>query len=116
MRKYIITLIIVLVSFPSTEGADDSVDALERDKSILRTTFKEPLQVELLKKGLTPRNAAIASQHVLDNLIECWTSERNVPAGTEERTIVVQLGGKAIVTHASPCIDDFLQTVGEIAR
>ena len=101
---------------PGSGGADDTAEVPDRDESMLRTAFEDPLRVELLRKGLTPRNAAIASQHLLDDLIECWERPRNVSAGTEEQTIAVRLGGKAIITHASPCIDDLLKTVGDIAR
>ncbi len=114
MRKMIVASIIIILSFASSESADNSIDVSEPEESILRTSFREPLQRELLRKGLSPRNAAIATQNIMDKLVNCWKSDRNTVTSQEQQTIVVRLGGRAIVTYPSPCIDDLLATVSEI--
>lgn len=116
MRIFVITLLIASILCSVNSDAESTADALERDKNLLRNAFEEPLRIELLEAGLTPRNADIAAQHALDELIECWTSERNLPTSVEEDTFVVHLGGKAIVTHRTPCMSEFLAGVGELTR
>ena len=116
MRNTLIAMTIALMPVLDSAVADDSVDPMIRDESILRSSFEEPLEIELLRKGLAPRNAEIASEHLLDNLIKCWKSERNQSPGAEGQITVVRLGGKVIVTYASQCIDDLIKSAGDIPR
>ena len=116
MRSFIIALTVALFLDPLSAQSDETNDALSRDLTILRQTFEGPLRVELLHRGLTPRNAAAASQYVLDNLAECWNSDRNLPAESDAEITIVRLGGKAIVTYASPCIDELVERVADLRR
>ncbi len=113
MRSFIIVLTVALFLDPLSAQSDDTNDALSRDLTILRQTFEEPVRVELLHRGLTPRNAAVASQYVLDKLAECWISDRNLLAISDAKVTAVRLGGKAIITYASPCIDELVDRVSD---
>ncbi len=116
MRSFIIALTVALFLDPLSAQSDETNDALSRDLTILRQTFEEPLRVEFLHRGLTPRNAAVASQYVLDKLAECWISDRNLPAESGAEITIVRLGGKAIITYASPCIDELVERVADLRR
>ena len=98
------------------ETTETESEALKQNATILRDTFEKPLQLELLKSGLTPRNAQTAAQNMLSSLIECWNSDRNEAPATEQKTMTVLLGGQAIVTYQTPCMSMFLATVDEVAR
>ena len=113
-RTIFATLFVVVMSCSTVTAADDSSDESLHDDSALRDSFGPPLQLEFLMKGLTPRNAQIASRFALDHLVECWISDRNLSTRLEQRIITIRLGGKKIVTYDSPCIDEFLTIVGEI--
>ena len=115
MRNFITTLIFALMVCPIIRQTDSTNEELDRDESLLRQAFERPLQIELQIRGLTPRNAAVASQYVLNELFECWKSERNAPTGTEEKMIFVRLGGKTIVTYETPCMDEFFKLIGNLA-
>ena len=80
------------------ETTDSEREALYQNATILRNSFEKPLQLELLKSGLTPRNAETAAQNMLSSLIECWNSDRNEASGVEQETMTVQLGGQTILT------------------
>lgn len=112
----IVKLLAVIVIYPSIGVADNTDEAIKQDEMLLRSSFEEPLRTELLSIGLTPRNAAIAAQHILDGLVECRKSERNISDSSEGRTIIIRLGGNAIATHATPCMDEFLERVDELVR
>jgi len=104
----------------STAGADETPDseseALYQNASILRNTFEKPLQLELLKNGLTPRNAETAAQTMLSSLIECWNSDRNEAPGEELETMIVRLGGQTIATYRTPCMSEFLANVDGLTQ
>ena len=116
MHKLIVVFLFPLFFVPESGNADTETDVSETEVQVLRTSFEEPLQRELLRKGFSPRNAGIATQNILDNLVECWASDRNSVAGEEQETILVRLGGRVILTYPSPCIDDLLSTVSEVTR
>ena len=116
MRIFIVTLTLGLLLSPVIGQADSTNEEVDRDETLLRQSFQIPLQTERLSRGLTPRNAAIASQHALDTLIECWKSERNAPTSSEKETMVVRLGGKAIVTYATLCMYEFVDRIGDLRR
>lgn len=98
------------------ETADSESEALFQNASILRNTFERPLQLELLKSGLSPRNAEATAQNMLSSLIECWNSDRNEAPVAELETITVLLGGQMIVTYKTPCMFEFLADVDAVAR
>ena len=116
MRIFIITLAFGLLLASVIGQADSTNEELDRDEALLRQLFEVPLQSEFIIRGMTPRNAAIASRHALDTLVECWKSERNAPTSSENVTIVVQLGGKAIVTYATPCMYEFVDRINDLRR
>ena len=97
-----------------TTGSES--ETLYQNATILRNTFEKPLQLELLKSGLTPRNAETAAQNMLSSLIECWNSDRNEALVEEQETMIVQLGGQTIVTYKSPCMSEFLADVDAVAQ
>lgn len=78
------------------------------ETTLIVDSFEEPLRIELLKKGYSPRNAAVTSQNLVRAFAECWISDRNKTSGSEQETVVVQLGGQTIVTYESPCLTEFL--------
>lgn len=98
------------------ETVDTESEALYQNATVLRDAFEKPLQLELLKSGLTPRNAETAARNMLNSLVECWNSDRNVAPGSEQEISIVRLGGQTIVTYKSPCMADFLADVDEVAR
>lgn len=87
-----------------------------KNERALRSSFEKPLQLELLKSGLSPRNAEVAAQNMLDSLIKCWNSGRNTTRSSEQETMTARLGGQTIVTYKTPCMSEFLADVSGIAR
>lgn len=116
MHRFIIAFIVALLLGAVPVQSDESAEALYHDLKILRESFEELIQVELLYRGLTPGNAAVASEYVLDKLAECWTSDRNLPTGSNTETMIVRLGGKAILTYSSPCIHELVERVADLER
>ena len=98
------------------ETVDSENEARYQNASILRESFERPLQKELLESGLSPRNAEIATQNMLNALIECWNSDRNTVTRSEPEITTVRLGGETIVTYETPCMNTFLADVDEVAR
>ena len=96
-------------------SATDSGNSCE-DTRVLRNTFEDPLRVELLNSGLTRRNAEIAILNIMNALINCWIKGCKEGTSTEQSTMTVVLGGQTIVTYRSPCMDDFLAKVAQVAR
>jgi len=105
---YFMGLILATLSFTAAQADDASQDALIMD------SFEQPLLSELLKRGYTPRNAAIATQHLLEEFIRCWTSDRNAESHSEQSIVTVQLGGQRIVTYQSPCLSEFIGNVDSL--
>ena len=102
---------LVVLSVPllwptDSSGADDP----DVQKEALGA-FEQPLLSELLRKGLSPKNAEVASQNLLGELVRCWNSDRNTSSTTEPKTVVVRLGGETIVTNDSVCLTEFLGNV-----
>lgn len=116
MRACIIALLAGLIVYPGGSVADTEREGLYRNEISLRDSFERPLRLELLQSGFTPRNAETAAQFMLNSLIECWNSERNLTSSSEQETIIFQLGGQTIVTYETPCMNQFLADVREIAR
>ena len=114
MRSLNIALAFASLIDASSARSDELDDAMSRDLTILRQTLEEPLRVEFLHRGLTPRNAAVASKHVLDKLAECWSSDRNTLANYNSETMAVRIGDQVIVTYASPCIDELADRVADL--
>ncbi len=106
--------------FFSTAAADETTDsereAHSQNASMLRESFGRPLQVELLRSGLTPKNAEIAAQNLLNSLIECWNSDRNEVTTAELEVTTVPLGGQTIATYKTPCMNEFLADVDDVTR
>jgi hypothetical protein len=98
------------------ETADNEREAHSQNASMLRESFERPLQMELLRSGLTPRNTEIAAQNLLNSLIECWNSDRNEVTTAEPEVTIVQLGGQTIATYKTPCMNEFLADVDDVTR
>jgi hypothetical protein len=94
----------------SSAGTDDF--AVQQDALI--DTFEQPLRMELLKKGYTPRNAAIASGSLLDEFARCLVKENSANAGSESQITTIRLGGAVIVTYESPCLAEFMSNVASL--
>jgi len=104
----------------STAAADETADSerevQRQNESMLRESFERPLQMELLRNGLTPRNSEIAAQNLLKSLVECWNSDRNEVTMAEPEVTTVQLGGQMIATYKTPCMNEFLADVDDLTR
>jgi hypothetical protein len=98
------------------ENTDSESEAPYQNAMILRNSFAKPLQLELLKRGLTPPNAETAAQNMLSSLIECWNSDRNEVPAEDQEIMTVQLGGQTIVTYRTPCMSEFLADVDAVTR
>lgn len=108
---FLALLCMSLLSWMETSsGSDDPAD----QKKVLIVAFERPLRVELLKKGYTPRNAAIASGSLLDEFARCLVSEQNANSSSESHTTTVRLGEAVIVTYESPCLTEFLSNVASL--
>ena len=105
----LVVLTLSLLWLTDSTGADDP----DVQKEAL-SAFAQPLLAELLRKGYSPRNAELATQHLLDDLARCWNSDRNISSTAEPKTVVVRLGGETIVTNDSVCLSEFLGIVEEL--
>jgi hypothetical protein len=111
-HSVLLTLICVAL-FLSGVRVSRSADAdqVPDQAGLIVASFEEPLRAELLKRGYSPRNAAVASRNLVERFAECWRSSSNKLPSSEQRAVVVQLGGKTIVTYESPCLSEFLSDV-----
>ena len=113
-------ILVFCASFFSTAVAGETTEADSgqycKDARILRNTFEEPLRVELLNSGLTPRNAEVAVQNILNSFVDCSMKSCRRDAIAEQSTMVLVLGGRTIIIYKSLCVSAFLADVDEVTR
>ncbi len=111
MRNIIVVLTISLLFWIFPALSTDSPDPMQRDVTLLREAFEGPLRAEFEMRGLSRDDAAEASTDAIDWLVRCWRNQNHDLDSHTEETMVVRLGGSAIVTYAAPCMYEFLALV-----
>ena len=89
-------------------------DELEIQRDALSKTLEQPLRTHLLRKGLTPRNAAIAVNSLLDMYAQCLASTPRTDQSSEPDVTSFRLGDAVVSAYKSPCLTDFLNDVAAI--
>lgn len=112
MRIVIAVLTISVLSWTIQALPSDSPDPVQRDVRLLRDAFEDPLRTEFEMRGMSKDDAAKASTEAIDWLVSCWRNQHDDSTGRTEETMVIRLGGSAIVTYAAPCMYEFLALVG----
>ena len=96
-----------------TQTVNDANDlAIQRDA--LSKTLEEPLRTYLLKRGYTPRNAAIAASSLLDIYAQCLVSTPRSDFSSEPEATSFGLGDAVVSAYKSPCLTDFLDDVADV--
>ncbi len=85
-------------------GSDD----LKIQREALSEAFEQTLRTQLLKKGYTHRNAAIAANGLIDMYAHCLVSKQNETLNSEPEVTAVRLGDAVVVAYKSPCLTEFL--------
>jgi len=85
-------------------GSDD----LTIQREALSEAFEQTLHTQLLKKGYTPRNAAITTNGLIDMYSHCLVGKQNENLNSEPEVKAVRLGDAVVFAYKSPCLKEFL--------
>ena len=89
-------------------------DGLAIQRDALSKTLEQPLRTHLLKKGYTPRNAAIAADSLLDMYAQCLANKPQTNLDSEPEVTYFRLGESKVSAYKSPCLTEFLNDVASI--
>ena len=92
--------------------SDSEELAIQRDA--LSKSLEQPLRAFLLKKGYTPRNAAIAASSLLDVYARCLAESTHTDSDLEPEVKVFRLGEADFSAYKSPCLSQFLDDLAGI--
>ena len=93
-------------------GSDD----LATQRDALSQAFEEPLRAHLLKKGYTPRNAAIATDSLLDTYAQCLADTPRTDLSAEPDVTSFRLGDAVVSAYKSPCLNEFIRDVAGLTQ
>lgn len=111
--RFVLFVFLYMSPLAWTQTVDDSDDlAIQRDA--LSKTLEQPLRTHLLKRGYTPRNAAIAASSLLDMYAQCLANTRRTDLRSEPEATSFRLGDAMVSAYKSPCLTDFLDDVAGI--
>ena len=94
----------LLAWMQASVGSDD----LKIQREALSEALEQTLLTQLLKKGYTPRNAAIAANGLIDMYAHCLVSKQNETLNSEPEVTAGWLGDEVVVAYKSPCLTEFL--------
>lgn len=96
----------------TSSGSDD----LATQRDALSKAFEEPLRAHLLKQGYTPRNAAIATNSLLDTYARCLADTHRTDLSAEPDVTSFQLGDAVVSAYKSPCLSEFIKGVAGLPQ
>ena len=102
----------LLTRMNTSSGSDD----LTTQRDALSKAFEEPLRVHLLMKGYTPRNAAIATNSLLDTYAQCLADTPRTDLSAEPDVMSFWLGDAVVSAYKSPCVSEFIKDVGGLPQ
>ena len=102
------------MSLPAWAQVPSNSDELAIQRHVLSKTLEQQLRTHLLKKGYTPRNAAIAADSLLDAYALCLANIPRADSGSEPEVTSFRLGEAKVSAYKSPCLTDFLGDVAGI--
>ncbi len=111
-RSVLLTLL--FVSLPTWTQTPSESDQFSSQRVALSKTLEQPLRTQLLKKGYTPRNAAIAADNLLNKYARCLADVPRTHLGSDPEVIFFQLGEAKVSAYKSPCLAGFLSDVDGI--
>ena len=102
------------MSLPTWAQAASDSNELAIQREALSKTLEQTLRTFLLKKGYTPRNAAIAAGSLLDTYAGCLAESPRANAGSEPEVTVFRLAETVVSAYKSPCLTQFVIDVANI--
>lgn len=101
-------LVFACLSFLPWMQASVGSDDLKIQREAISEAFGQTLLTQLLRKGYTARNAAIAANGLIDVYAHCLVSKQNETLNSEPEVAAVRLGDAVVVAYKSPCLREFL--------
>ena len=92
--------------------SDSNELAVQREA--ISRTLEQPLRTHLLKKGYTPRNAAIAGDTLLDAYARCLANTPHADVDSEPEVTCFRLGEATVSAYKSSCLTNSLDDVAAI--
>ena len=99
------------MSLPAWAQESSFSDDFAIQRGALSETLEQPLRTHLLKRGYTPRNAAIATNNMLDLYARCLASAPRTDLKAEPEVTSFRLGESVASAYKSPCLTEFLDDV-----
>jgi hypothetical protein len=112
LRSVLFVFLCMSLSAWANTPSDSDELAIQRDA--LSKALEQPLRTHLLKKGYTPRNAAIAADRLLDTYAQCLANTPHTDFAAEPEVTNFLLGEANVSAYKSPCLADFLNDVAGI--
>ena len=97
----------LLAWMQTSNGSDDLAIQVDAFSEVL----EQPLRTHLVKKGYTPRNAAIAADSLLDTYAHCLAGTARTDMDSEPEATSFRLGDSVVLAYKSLCLTDFLDDV-----
>jgi len=114
MILHSVLLVFLCMSLPTWAQTPSDSDEFAIQRDTLSKTLEQPLRTFLLKKGYTPRNAAIAASSMLDMYARCIAESPRTDADSEPEVTSFRLGEANVSAYKSPCLTQFLNDVAGI--
>ena len=109
-----ILLVFLCMSLPTWAQTSSDPEELKIQRGAISETLEQPLRKYLLKKGYTPRNAAIAASSLLDAYARCLAESKHTSPDSEPEFTTFRLGEATVSAYKSPCLTDFLNDIADI--
>ena len=112
IRSLLLVFFCASLSTWAQTPSDSDELAIQRDA--LSETLENPLRAHLLKKGYTPRNAAIAADSLLDMYARCLANTPRAELDSDAEITTFRLGDEKVFAYKSPCLAEFINDVASI--
>ena len=109
-----VTFVFLCMSLSTSAQVSGESDVFSIQRDALSQTLEQPLRTHLLKKGYTPRNAAIAANNLLDMYARCLANAPHTDLGSDPEVALFQLGETKVSAYKSLCLTEFLNDVASI--
>ena len=109
-----VLLIIFCVSLSTWAQTPSESDEFSIQRDALSETLEQPLRTHLLKKGYTPRNAAIAANNLLDMYARCLANVPRTDLDADPEVTFFRLAEAKVSAYKSRCLAGFLNDVAGI--
>ncbi len=102
------------MSLPTWAQTPSDSEEFTIQRDALSNTLEQPLRTFLLKRGYTPRNAAIAASSLLDMYARCLAESTHIDPDSEPEVTTFRLGEAIVSAYKSRCLTEFQNDVAGI--